>query len=126
MDVTPLVPRGHNILQSYKNGRFQISGKHFEKPVIVMPSVVLDWDVRVTNFKDFVEADFEPLLTRLAELDVVLLGGGAQIQFLQPDLKHALREKGLAMDVMDTGAACRTYNVLMAEGRRVAACLLPV
>ena len=57
---------------------------------------------------------------------VVLCGSGKTADRPGADLRQALKNAGLNVDYMDTGAACRTYNVLMAEGRRVAAALLPV
>ena len=69
--------------------------------------------------------DFEVLFDKADIIDVVLFGTGAKSEFFPPALKQELKQKGLSVDAMDTGAACRTYNVLMAEGRRVAAVLLP-
>lgn len=59
-------------------------------------------------------------------VEILLVGCGKRLVPLAPALKAALRERGIGADPMDTGAACRTYNVLMAEGRRVAAALLAV
>ena len=66
-------------------------------------------------------------LTRLSGLvDFVLLGTGAEIAAIPADLRAAVEEAGLGLEVMATPAACRTYNVLVGEGRRVAAAVLPV
>lgn len=124
MDVTPLVKTGSRIIQSYAGGRFRISGELFEGAVIVRENTVIPWDVS-GGVDNLGESEFQPLMDYLADTDVVLLGCGDRIQFLKPALKNALKAKGLYCDVMDTGAACRTYNVLMAEGRRVMAALLP-
>ena len=59
-------------------------------------------------------------------VQVLLLGCGPKLQMPPPDLRSALREKGIGIEPMDTGAACRTYNVLLAEGRAVAAALIAV
>ncbi len=58
------------------------------------------------------------------EIELLLIGTGAQMQFVEDQTRQALRARGIASEIMDTGAACRTYNVLLAEGRRVAAVLL--
>jgi uncharacterized protein len=58
------------------------------------------------------------------EPEIVLLGTGRRQQFPHPRLTQALLEQGVGVEVMDTAAACRTYNVIMLEGRRVAAALL--
>ncbi len=125
MDVTPLIKEGQNIIQSYAGGRFRISGELYANAVIVLPDTTMLWTVGA-DMEGLQLEDFEPLMAMKSELDVVLLGCGARMAFLDPDLKNSLQNQGVNVDVMDTGAACRTYNVLMAEGRRVAAALLPV
>ena len=124
MDVTPLVKKDACIIQSYGQGKFRISGNVYEGAVLVFPDDVIPWDFKGT-VQDLQEHDFKDLAERQGQVDVVLLGSGSAISFLKPALKKNLRTKGLPFESMDTGAACRTYNVLMAEGRRVAAALLP-
>lgn len=123
MDVTPLIKQGQKIIQSYSDGAFRVSGERFSSKIIVMPDDVLPWDIACEVTDDLSESDFAVLIDRAETIDVVLLGCGASMKFLNPNLKNTLKNKGLSVDVMDTGAACRTYNVLMAEGRRVAAAL---
>lgn len=124
MDVTPLVKQGAKIIQSYAGGQFKISGQAYQGAVIVMPDQVLEWAAPV-DIAHLNESHFTPLAG--FGLDVILLGTGAKIAFPQPSLKTAVKAMGLpGLDTMDTGAACRTYNVLLAEGRRVAALLMPV
>ncbi len=124
MDVTPLIKENAQVIQSYRGGQFRVSGVVYDGAVIVTPSSTVDWAFQGEDISDLSEDDFAPLIAQVQEIDVVLLGTGARIAFLKPFLKQALKDKGLNVDVMDTGAACRTYNVLMAEGRRVAAALL--
>ena len=124
MDVTPLVKQDTQIIQSYAGGQFRISGAVYQSAVIVTPEYTESWNFS-GQVADLSEDDFAPLIAQADFIDVVLLGCGPHIQFLKPALKNALKEQGLSIDVMDTGAACRTYNVLIAEGRRVAAALLP-
>lgn len=125
MDVTPLVKANQQIIQSYAGGQFKVSGRSYGGAVIVTPDATREWAFS-GDVKTLQESDFEFLFEQADEIDVVLLGCGKATTFMQPDLRKALREKGLNVDVMDSGAACRTYNVLMAEGRRVAAALIPV
>ncbi len=124
MDVTPRVGKGKNIIHSYAGGRIKVGENVFDRPVIVTPDSVIMWDI-VVAAADLQAPDFEPLAVMKGVIDVILLGCGKTMVFLKPDVKLALSGKGLNVDVMDTGAACRTYNVLMAEGRRVAAALIP-
>jgi uncharacterized protein len=121
MDVTPLVRQGSKIIQSYADGRFRISGEVYEGGVIVTAAAVVLWHPPVT-VQDLTPQHFSDIPPGL---DVLLLGTGKTMQFVPPALRAALKAAGLpAIDSMDTGAACRTYNVLLAEGRRVAACLM--
>lgn len=124
MDVTPLVKAGQQIIQSYADGGFSVSGTRYEGAVLVFPDHTEAWRC-AGAVEQFSIEDFEALTAQSEDIDVVLLGCGAQIKFLPKELKNGLKNKSLSVDVMDTGAACRTYNVLMAEGRRVVAALLP-
>lgn len=123
MDVTPLVKQGSKIIQSYGANGFRISGEVYERAVIVTQDHVRLWDVP-DAVEDFAAAHFDVLLSLSDEFDVVLLGTGAKLVFLQSALRNELKAKGLHVEVMDSGAASRTYNVLMAEGRRVCAALM--
>ncbi len=124
MDITPLISASSKVIQSYRQGRFRVSGDIFESAVIVFPDRVIDWPLQ--NLEKPSVEDFDILAREEERPDVLLFGCGVQSVFFPPSFKNALKQKGLVIEVMDTGAACRTYNVLMAEGRRVAAALLPV
>ena len=124
MEITPLIPAGRQIIQSYGGGRFRVSGQVHEQAVIVFPTSIIKWNY-AGNAADLKAEDFAEVIAQAHEIDVMLLGCGAKMELL-PELKKALKAQGLNIDSMDTGAACRTYNVLMAEGRRIAAALLPV
>lgn len=122
MDITPLVGAGRQIIQSYSGGQFRINGAVYSGAVIVFTDRTVPWAVSVPATVD----DFAPLLAARSDLDVILFGTGAAVGAEGLALRKELKAAGLSVDIMDTGAACRTYNVLMAEGRRVAAALLPV
>lgn len=115
MDITPLIAPGRQVIQSYGAGRFKISGAVYDGPVIVFPDRTEIWSDR---------EDFSILAA--AALDLVLYGSGAVMPPDMMALRVTLKNSGLNAEIMTTGAACRTYNVLMAEGRRVAAALIPV
>jgi len=129
MDVTPLVKDGAQIIQSYSGGGFRVSGQSFDGGVIVSSSQTTEWSYvklnAVEKSADLVEAAFDEIAAQADDIDVVLLGTGAKLEFPEAALRMAIKKKGINLEVMDTGAACRTYNVLMAEGRRVVAALLP-
>lgn len=124
MDVTPLIATGQQIIQSYAGGKFKVSGKFYEGAIIVAPHQTTLWD-GVSDFESLTLENFDGLINQANDIDVVLFGTGAKMKFFNLALKSQLSAKGLPIDVMDTGAACRTYNVLMAEGRRVVAVMLP-
>ena len=111
---------GNQLITGYGEGWVEINNVRFEKSLIVMPDkVISDWPEK---FEDLTAEDFQ----KLAELkpEVVLLGTGATIRFVHPRMTTALTEIGVSVECMDTTAACRTYNILMSEGRRVTAALL--
>lgn len=122
MDITPLVPQGRQIVQSYAEGRFRVSGEVYEGPVIVFLDRTVKWDAP-SNLDDLTPDHFSELAA--SELDVILVGCGQSMRSMPFALRQSLKARGITIDFMDTGAACRTYNVLMTEGRRVAAALLP-
>ncbi|UUX50106.1 Mth938-like domain-containing protein [Nisaea acidiphila] len=124
MDVTPLIPEGRQLIEAYGDGAFRITGERYAGPVIVFPEETLDWNP--AEVADLTLADFVPVTGREPAPEILLFGTGARTEFVLPSLRASIREKGPVVDIMDTGAACRTYNVLLAEGRRVAAALLPV
>ena len=125
MDVTPLVRKGQQIIQGYAGGVFKISGQSYNGPVIVFPVGTMVWD-GVSTFDALNLGNFSTLIAQKEDIDVVLMGCGPKMAFLNQTLKRALKDAGLQVETMDTGAACRTYNVLMAEGRCVVAALIPV
>ena len=120
MDVTPLVREGQQIIQSYAADGFKVSGVDYKGSIIVTPSSVFSWDMK--DIASLTADSFTMLVDQ--DIDVLLLGTGPSFQFVADDLKSAVKQYGFSLDVMDNGAACRTYNVLMAEGRRVAVALL--
>lgn len=125
MDVTPLIRKGSQVIQSYANGVFKVNGERYEHAILVTVEETLLWDVgEVRDVVALTHQHFMPFIECAEHIDVVLLGCGATMAFMPPLLRAELKKSGLGVDIMDTGAACRTYNVLMAEGRRVACALL--
>jgi uncharacterized protein len=124
MDITPAVPENRMMIDSYGPGRFQVRGTAYEGPVIIFPSRIVPWSL--TKAAD-VSLDALALVREEdPPIEVLLLGTGAKMEMIPSALRDAIREAGLAMDIMKTGSACRTFNVLMIEGRRAAAALIPV
>jgi uncharacterized protein len=126
VDLTPLIPGGRQILESYGEGRFRIAGQLYTTAVLVFPERTLAWPVNLASEANL--ENLEPILAsgRSGAVDLLLFGQGRRMAPLPVALRQGLRAAGIVVEPMDTGAACRTYNVLMAEGRRVAAALIPV
>ncbi len=124
MDVTPLIRRDAKVIQSYKAGQFKVSNEIFDTALIVFPDAVVEWDVK--SVADLTIEDFKPVIDRADEVEVLLLGCGSKMTFIAPELREGLKQHAIVIDTMDTGAACRTYNVLMAEGRQVCTALFKV
>ncbi len=124
MDVTPLVPQGRQIIEGYGGGGFKVSGVALRGSILVLPERSLAWPI--ADIAALSLAELEPVLSEEPAIEVLLIGCGAAMAFIDPDLRAAASSQGLALESMDTGAACRTYNVLAAEDRRVAAALIAV
>ncbi len=127
MAAPPPAPHpDRKIVDAYGKGAFTIRGQRHAGPIILLPDAVLPWsfgDIAALTVGDFAAlVSLEPS----RRPNILLIGMGTRTQFVTPAVRSALREAGMIADLMDTGAACRTYNVLLAEERRVAACLVPV
>lgn len=104
-------------IDGYGPGFFRVGGNAFQGAVLVTESGARNWG----GFDDH-----QPLLDLVGHIDVIFIGTGADTAHIPDDLRAPLEEAGIGVEAMNSPAACRTYNVLLAEGRRVAAALLPV
>ncbi len=123
MDVTPLVAADRQVIESYGRTGFRVSGVAYEGAVLVFPDATQPW-AGAANVTALTRESFDPVLAR-GGVEILLVGCGPRMVPFPGHLRVALRASGIVVDTMDTGAACRTYNVLLAEDRRVAAALLP-
>jgi uncharacterized protein len=126
MDLTPLLPAGRQIVESYGGGKFRVSGRVFAGSVLVLPDHAAEWPVADIGALTLESVAEIAAAGQARSVELVLIGCGARTGSIPVSLRQALRAAGVVMEAMDTGAACRTYNVLMAEGRRVAAALIAV
>ena len=110
---------GRQIIERYAASGFRISGAIYPGPVLVFPDRTEAWAQAV-----FTVEGLAPVLAH-GGVELLLLGFGRRVALVGPELRSALKTSGIAVEPMDTGAACRTYNMLLAEDRRVAAALLP-
>lgn len=111
-----------NTVTAYGSGWFEINRVRHEGPLLLMPEgEVRRWEVE--SYESLAPTDFEALLALGAE--IVLLGTGTRHRIPHPRVTATLARAGIGVEAMDSSAACRTYNILMGEGRRVLAALLP-
>lgn len=123
-DITPLIPDDRKVIDGYGGHGFRISRERFEGPVIVFPDRVVVWTV--ADATSLTADDFAAVTAAAPPVEILLVGCGPRAVLIPGAVRRAVRERGPVMEPMDTGAACRTYNVLLAEERRVAAALIPV
>lgn len=110
-----------NVITRYGPGGVQIGERQWTA------SLVLPWqgEVRTWNVAGLEQLEATHFETIAAlEPELLLFGSGPRLRFLSPAVLRPLIERGIGIETMDTAAACRTYNLLVAEGRRVVAALL--
>ena len=123
-DITPTVPQGRQLIHGYGGGVFRIAGQVHSGSVIVLPDRTISWsvgayeEISVFSLADIFAAD--------TSIEVLLIGCGPRMGMPRPEIRDALKECSIVPEWMDTGAACRTFNVLLAEDRAVAAALIAV
>jgi uncharacterized protein len=101
----------------YGPGFFRVAGTVHEGPVLLTSTGIRSWDGLHA---------IAPLAALAGEVDFILLGMGAEIAHPPAELRDACEAAGLGLEIMSSPAACRTYNVLLGEGRRVAAAVVPL
>ena len=115
------VPGGVNLIRGYGPGQLRVGEQvHATSVILTATTTITPW--RPTSAQDLTSADLEPVLD--LGVEVLLLGTGVRQAFPQPQVLRTLYERRIGVEVMDTSAACRTFNVLVAEGRPVAAALI--
>lgn len=117
MQLTEIEFSGATPIEGYGPGFFRIAGQAIEGPVCVTARGARSWG----GYEDR-----DGILSLADEVDVIFIGTGADTAHVPAELRDTLEEAGLGVEAMNSPAACRTYNILLSEGRRVAAALLPV
>jgi len=111
---------GRNLFSGYGTGYVSVNNVRYACSVVVTPEAVSEW--KVGGFDALTAADFGPVVNLGPE--VVIFGTGSAQRFPRSEIARLLVEQGIGFEVMDSSAACRTYNILAAEGRKVAAAIL--
>jgi len=120
VELTPDPPSGRQVIERYGADGFEVSGVRYRGPVVVFADRTVPWPNAAIS-----EEGLAAVIDH-GGVELVLLGLGRRGAPVAPALRAALKAHGIGVEAMDTGAACRTYNVLLAEDRRVAAALLPL
>jgi uncharacterized protein len=114
---------GQNLIHAYAPGAITINDTVYSRSLIVTAEKIID-DWKPQSL-DALKPDHFAVLTKL-ELEIVVLGTGATLRFPSPGITAPLIKSSIGLEVMDTAAACRTYDILLSENRRVAAALLMI
>jgi len=117
------VPGRHGI-DAYGNGGFRFAEMSHRGSILALPSGIKAWPV--TTVSDITEASLEDVLAEADDLEFMIIGTGIDVAPIPEAVRRRFRDARIGLDVMQTGAAARTYNVLAAENRRVAAALIAV
>jgi uncharacterized protein len=121
MKLQPTHTTGQHTFTAYGDGYVSVNTTRYSSNLIVLPNrLIPDWTQ--ADFRTLSLADFE-LLAAL-DTEIILLGTGPQLCFPHPELMRPLIQAQKGLEAMDIHAACRTYNILLSEGRRVAAALI--
>lgn len=113
---------GRAAIEAYGNGGFRFAGMSHRGSLLCLPSGIHGWQPG----EELDSASLSRVLDEAEAIEVLIVGTGNDLELLDPDLKQSLRDAGIVSEPMATGAAVRTYNVLLAENRAVAAALIAV
>jgi uncharacterized protein len=122
MSPAPACYPGVAPIEAYGNGGFRFAGMSHRGSILCLPGGIYAWEPATP----LDEASLARPLAESGRIALLVLGTGEQLLLPAARLRSAFAEAGVALEVMDTGAACRTYNVLLAEGRPVGAALIVV
>ncbi|HEX2843555.1 Mth938-like domain-containing protein [Hyphomicrobium sp.] len=111
-------------IEAYGNGGFRFGGMSHRGSILCLPSGIWEWPVASLEALD--RAALADVLPLAGTINFLILGTGRALARPSKDVRAALEEAGLWLEIMDTGAAARTYNILLAEGRPIAAALIAV
>ncbi len=117
------VPGRHSI-DAYGNGGFRFADMSHRGSILALPSGIAAWPV--ASAAELTVEAFAPVIAEAADIKVLLVGTGLDPVFLKPEILAALRAVGIGVETMQTGAAARTYNILLGENRPAAAALVAV
>jgi uncharacterized protein len=115
---------GRRLIEAYGGGGFRFADVGHRGSLLGVPTGMWAWPYAHASELDV--AAFDRVVAEADEIDTLLVGTGADITGLKPEIRAALKARGVVVEIMATGAAARTWNILLGERRRVAAALIAV
>lgn len=115
---------GQAPIDAYGNGGFRFAGMSHRGSILCLPSGIYAWSAG--DAAALTARDFQRVLAEAGSIGFLLLGAGRAVSFPPQEVRSAFAAAAVGLEIMDTGAACRTYNILLAERRPVAAALIAV
>ena len=124
IEIRPAHFPGRAPIDAYGNGGFRFADMSHRGSLLLLPSGIYGWEP--VDAKELTVGHFEKVLAEAQDLEVLLIGTGDGMRVLPKELRAAFKEAGISVDPMSTGAAVRTYNIMLSESRAVAAALIAV
>jgi len=122
-DITPQIPEGKKVIEAYGNGGFKVTGERYSHNILIFPDKIFKFEAE--RIETTMPEHIQEVLND-KEVEILLVGGGIATDFFLPQTEAILKQKRISVEYMDTGAAARTYNVLLSEERKVAVILIAV
>lgn len=111
-------------IDGYGDGAFRIGGLVHHGSILLLPERVIEWPV--TDLMSLKAEDFDDVIACKDEIEFILIGYGAEVSPIPTKIRGLFEAAGIGIEYMNSGAAARTYNILIAEGRRIAAAIIAV
>ncbi|XHE14462.1 Mth938-like domain-containing protein [Agrobacterium deltaense] len=124
IEIRPAHFPGRAPIDAYGNGGFRFADMSHRGSLLLLPSGIYGWSP--VDAKEFALEHFDKVLAEAQDIEVLLIGTGDGMRVLPKELRAAFRDAGISVDPMSTGAAVRTYNIMLSESRAVAAALIAV
>ncbi|WP_454700762.1 Mth938-like domain-containing protein [Agrobacterium burrii] len=124
IEIRPAHFPGRAPIDAYGNGGFRFADMSHRGSLLLLPSGIYGWDP--LDAKELMLGHFDKVLSEAQDIEVLLIGTGDGMRVLPKELRAAFKEAGISVDPMSTGAAVRTYNIMLSESRAVAAALIAV
>ncbi|UXT22296.1 hypothetical protein FY140_16295 [Agrobacterium tumefaciens] len=124
IEIRPAHFPGRAPIDAYGNGGFRFADMSHRGSLLLLPSGIYGWEP--VDAEELTVGHFEKVLAEAQDIEVLLIGTGDGMRVLPKELRAAFKEAGISVDPMSTGAAVRTYNIMLSESRAVAAALIAV